>query len=228
MSEIINLKEYWEKRFSEKDWENSSGRQQTSFFYNLLVEVLPQWLISDFIHNKMSIADLGCAEGQGTAVLSSRFGANASGFDAFPSDIETARKLYGDIAFQVLDLLHMSKSFNVRVISIVLEHFASPFDKAKEVVKNTANYLTLMLQFEEEQFMAEHVGPLLYNTISMAIGGMHLVNFSEVDCRVLPNKQFMAEQILLVYLLIHTIFCVQIHRINVESYTIVSLIHGRI
>lgn len=199
MSEIINSKEYWEKRFAEKDWEINEGREQTSFFYNLLFKMLPQWIISDIINNKMTIADLGCAEGQGTAILSERFGNNVTGTDASPSAIETARKLYKDIRFEVGDLLHMSEIYDVCVISNVLEHFTAPFEIAKNIVKNCRSYMIIMLPFEEEPLMKEHMVSFFYNNIPIAINRMNLVHFSEVDCRVMPNTQFFAKQILLVY-----------------------------
>lgn len=199
MNEVMNSKEYWEKRFSEKDWEKNEGREQTSFFYNLLLKMLPQWVVSDIVSNKMTIADLGCAEGQGTAILSARFGNSVTGSDVSQTAIETARKLYPNIHFEVMDLLHMSEVYDVCVISNVLEHFTAPFEIAQKIAKNSRKYLILMLPFEEEPLMAEHLVSFFYNNIPITLEGKNLVHFSEVDCRVMPNTRFLAKQILLVY-----------------------------
>ena len=66
----INTNQYWNKRF-EDDWEEYSGPEQSRFFSKIALDNLPAWLIFQIKTQAMTIADWGCAEGDGTAVWES-------------------------------------------------------------------------------------------------------------------------------------------------------------
>ena len=98
---MINSKEYWEERFSTGDWDTYGGQDQTYFFYELALSNLPQWLISDIKENNLSIIDIGCAEGIGTALLKGSFSrSRVVGIDFSKSAIQQAEERYVQCEFK--------------------------------------------------------------------------------------------------------------------------------
>ena len=75
MSEMdINSHEYWNGRF-ERDWESNLGREQSRFFAKVALDNLPVWLTAAVKNGNWSVR-LGCAQGDGTAVLADFFARN--------------------------------------------------------------------------------------------------------------------------------------------------------
>ena len=70
----INSEAYWNGRF-EADWEANSGREQSRFFSRVAYENMPAWLIQQISQSGWTVCDWGCAQGDGTDVLASYFGA---------------------------------------------------------------------------------------------------------------------------------------------------------
>jgi len=44
---MINDKEYWNNRFEDGSWSKNNGEKQSAFFYQILYENLPNWLINE-------------------------------------------------------------------------------------------------------------------------------------------------------------------------------------
>ena len=100
----VNSKEYWDNRFSSKHWEVNSGPERTAYFAHLFLANIPQWLVHYIQDNQFSILDLGCAEGEGTNLLSSIWGAQVSGADFSESAVKLAAQRYPAIHFETQDL----------------------------------------------------------------------------------------------------------------------------
>ena len=55
---LINSAEYWNGRF-EENWETMLGAEQTVFFAEIALKLLPSWLKMDITSEKLSICDFG-------------------------------------------------------------------------------------------------------------------------------------------------------------------------
>src|ERR1700743_1156718 len=61
----INSDSYWNLRF-EENWKSFEGPKQSRFFAKLAIKNLPQWLIKQIKQQRLTLADFGCAQGDGT------------------------------------------------------------------------------------------------------------------------------------------------------------------
>lgn len=69
----VNSLTYWDHRFS-TDWEQNLGREQSRFFSEVAMELMPEWLIDYWRANDLTLCDWGCAQGDGTAILAELLG----------------------------------------------------------------------------------------------------------------------------------------------------------
>ena len=69
----VNSSAYWEDRFSTKDWEASGGQAQSTFFAEVALQLMPDFLKADLTNNQWRFLDIGCAQGSGTAYLAKHF-----------------------------------------------------------------------------------------------------------------------------------------------------------
>ena len=69
-TDIINSDSYWNTRFAE-NWEACEGPKQSRFFARIAIEHLPHWLTEQLRRQSLSLADWGCAQGDGTDVWAS-------------------------------------------------------------------------------------------------------------------------------------------------------------
>ena len=61
---LVNSPEYWDERFL-VDWERRGGPDQTVFFAELAIRLLPDWLRREIVQERLTVCDWGCAMGQG-------------------------------------------------------------------------------------------------------------------------------------------------------------------
>ncbi|HEX5944010.1 MAG TPA: class I SAM-dependent methyltransferase, partial [Anaerolineales bacterium] len=155
----LNSKEYWDHRF-ETDWEAMHGREQSQFFAKLALEHLPSWFFTLARTQEFTFCDWGCAEGDGTKVLSSYFGPDrVCGIDFSEKAIEKARNLYNDLQFLVEDWLAETgrkTSYDVVFSSNTLEHFRRPYDILSRLLERAGKCVVLLLPFREYDLHPEH------------------------------------------------------------------------
>ena len=60
----VNSLEWWEKYFGEGLWSYYDGGNQTLFFSKVAWEHINQAYIDVIMHERLSICDVGCAEGE--------------------------------------------------------------------------------------------------------------------------------------------------------------------
>ena len=70
---FVNSREYWEYRFSSGDWNKFEGNRQSEFFAQLAVDNFPEWLKDELSIYQWNITDIGCTQGDGSAVLARNF-----------------------------------------------------------------------------------------------------------------------------------------------------------
>ncbi|MDR1663602.1 MAG: class I SAM-dependent methyltransferase [Clostridiales bacterium] len=194
----MNSKEYWERRFAEKDWENSSGRQQSAYFARLFAQNAPEWLTRYVNGGNYSVVDLGCAEGDGTAVLTEIFTGAVSGIDFSESAVRTAKTLYPRLSFAAEDIRNLSGGGDVAFISNVLEHFEDPSAVLSAVAKRVNHAIIVLVPFEESPLYTEHVFSFHYHNIPVEIADFRLVYFNGI-ARETGRSYYDGRQMMLIY-----------------------------
>jgi len=196
----INDNRYWEDRF-ENDWELMSGRQQTLFFANIALELLPKWLKSEMEKDKLTIYDVGCALGDGTDLLRRYLNTKVVGLDFSKYAIDKAKIFFPECEFRLFDILNDCSDSKADVVfsSNVIEHFENPFEIIKKLCDLSSKYVILMFPFEEEMNIEEHLFKFNLENIRINYDEFNLIYVSSEDCNKINNTYYGDNQILLVY-----------------------------
>lgn len=199
---MINSKQYWEDRFKTGDWKNNSGDKQTEFFYRLVLDLLPDWLIEEIQREEYSILDAGCAEGEGAFLLKNKFiNSSVKGVDFSESAIEKACKLYPTCSFEAMDLFSLSEKYDIVLSSNVVEHFLDPRAVIEKLISISNKYCILMLPFREKDLIEEHFHSFDFSSFNLKIDNFQLLYYQTIDSSKIEGTQWYGEQILLVYTL---------------------------
>lgn len=152
MSENINTREYWERRFSSKDWENNHGRWQTESFARGQIPHLN--IPSDF---KGEILDFGCGLGDAIPVYRENFPlAKLLGLDISQTAVEKCRESYGEIATFFQGSYDAIPDVDVIVASNVLEHLTDDRNVAKHLLSKCKSFY-IIVPYKEWPLISEHV-----------------------------------------------------------------------
>lgn len=205
MNTTINSREYWERRF-QTDWQERQGGEQTRFFAELLVSLLPEWFIADARRGRLSLCDWGCAEGEMVAYLGQIFhGQTVAGVDCAEAAIERARAQYPAHAFSAADWLAAGAalpSYDVVVTSNVLEHFHDPIRILREVLARVADkYIVVLVPFAEDpaKMDAEHFFRFLKNNLPLAWDEWVCAAFEVVTTTHRHATHWYGDQALVIY-----------------------------
>ncbi|MFV0504440.1 MAG: methyltransferase [Lachnospirales bacterium] len=149
----INSKEYWEKRFK-TDWVENGGCEQTMYFTNTALSLMPSWFTSNFRNNNYSLCDIGCGMGGGTKIFKENFpDLSMTGYDVSDAAIEFARENYENINFEKLDLLEedlkINKTYNIVYSSNTLEHFENYKEILKTLSTFSKEFVVILVPFKE-------------------------------------------------------------------------------
>ncbi|WP_185858938.1 methyltransferase domain-containing protein [Vreelandella nanhaiensis] len=200
----INSDRYWDKRFAE-NWDKMGGPQQSRFFARLALENLPKWILREIHRDKLTVADWGCAEGDGTDVLSESIAkSQLFGRDISQVAIDTASVRYEGISFEAADWLASEKekagSFDVVFSSNTLEHFHAPEEVLKKLALQARKAIVLLLPYKELLRADEHFSSFTPGNILGSINSNFSLVYSKVlDCTEVPESQWLGQQILLIY-----------------------------
>ena len=201
---IINSDAYWDTRFVE-NWEPLEGPKQSRFFSQIAIEHLPGWLINQLKSQSLTLADWGCAQGDGTDVWASYIDAQQlTGVDFSSVAIEQAAKRYPAIRFINENWLTANDTqkelFDVVFSSNTLEHFHSPYDILRDLCDRAKKAVVLALPYRELNRIDEHFVSFLPENIPTVLpNGFRLIWSQAVDCRTLPNTLWAGEQIILLF-----------------------------
>lgn len=200
----INSNRYWNQRFAQ-DWEQLAGPSQSGFFATLALSHLPDWLLEALSRDQLTLADWGCAQGDGTAVWLTRMDATRLvGIDFSAVAIAQARERYPQIAFLVEDWLADSPPSGARYdlvfSSNTLEHFEQAFEALDTLSRAARQAVMLALPYRELDRIDEHFFTFLPDNLPAVLpNGFRLVWSRVVDCTLIPDTQWSGEQIVLVY-----------------------------
>lgn len=198
---MINDKDYWEERFSNGSWEENNGKEQSKFFYQIIMDHLPQWMFEELEANNYSICDLGCADGVGTALLKQYFPqSNIVGIDISEAAIEKARKNYPECSFIQTNITQdFDQKFDLILSSNTLEHFQEPISLLKNIIKFASKYFLILVPFREFSRIDEHFYSFDYNSFPLNLENYNLIYYKEINCKEYIERYWPDEQILLVY-----------------------------
>ena len=200
----INDARYWDQRFA-TDWESFEGPRQSRFFAKLAIDHLPPWLLDQLRQKSLTVADWGCAQGDGTDVWAGYVDSRQiTGIDFSPLAIGQARQRYPTIRFVHSDWTAGSpddaQMFDVVFSSNTLEHFHRPYDVLQALGKKAGKAIVLALPYQERDRIAEHFYSFLPENIPLALpNGFRLVWSRVMDCRALPDTLWQGDQVVLVY-----------------------------
>jgi hypothetical protein len=212
----INSNAYWDGRFA-GDWGDSGGREQSRFFAELAVQAIPPWLATAIRAGNWSICDWGCAEGDGTQVLSEAFGANSiTGVD-FSGVAVAAARLRFRCDFLAEDWLAGSSSAQARrqwdlvFSSNTLEHFANPTAVLTRLCQRARHCVALLIPFRERDPHPEHEVVFTPDNIPYVPGsGFTLAYTSVIDASLAQPSYWNGLQVLLVYVRLDTATCLEL------------------
>lgn len=203
-NDIINSDLYWNGRFSD-DWETFEGPKQSRFFSNIAVKNLPGWFVDLMRQQSLTLADWGCAQGDGTDVWASYVDAQQIvGVDFSSVAIEQATQRYPAIRFINEDWLTSSaeqfEMFDIVFSSNTLEHFHNPYDVLNVISGHAKKSIVLALPYKEVDRIDEHFFSFLPENIPLRLtNGFRLISSQVLDCRRIPNTLWNGDQIILVY-----------------------------
>lgn len=203
-TEQINSDSYWDARFSE-DWEAFDGPAQSKFFARIAVEHFPTWFRSALYRHSLSVADWGCAQGDGTRVLNDYVTNGClTGIDFSSVAINDAVQRHPNIRFIHSNWLEGVASdeevYDVVFSSNTLEHFTKPFDVLIRLCDRATKAIVLALPYREVDRLDEHFFSFYPDNIpSVLPGEFRLVWSKVIDCRTLEDSCWPGEQIILIY-----------------------------
>lgn len=199
----INSNNYWDSRFS-TDWESFDGPLQSRFFAQLAIDNLPPWLFEQVRKESLTVADWGCAQGDGTDVLAGFVNpGQLVGVDFSETAIKQASERYPKIAFRNENWLKNSNSeelFDIVFSSNTLEHFGNPYEVLKILTKKAKKAVVLALPYREKERIPEHFHSFFPENIPLHLNvDFQLVWSRIVNCENLPKTQWPGEQVFLIF-----------------------------
>jgi len=197
MSSEINSKEYWEEYFETK-WETYSGKKQTEYFMQLIIENLPENVKNYIDYRDITILDWGCALGQGVNLLQNKFlNAKVKGLDFSETAIKKAKSEYRDLNFTSESLSELKEKFSVITCSNCLEHFADPKPYFCEHLAHTKDIYIALVPYKEENRIEGHKISLNEDFFPDETGTFQKIYFKILDTRL--SGFWYGYQLLVVY-----------------------------
>ncbi len=196
----INSKEYWDERFGSGDWDEKEGREQSLFFYKLALSLIPDWLKDEIKEDRLSVLDLGCAEGEGVSLFGEFFKTDKiSGADISAAAISRAKEYYPEYNFFEADVNNLPEDFDVILTSNTLEHFENPNEAIKNILPHCRKYFIMLIPFRERDRIKEHFYTFEYDSFPEKNQDFRLIYYKETDCTNMEKTQWPGEEILVVY-----------------------------
>ena len=233
----INSESYWDSRFSD-NWQECDGPRQSRFFARLAIENFPSWLIEQINRQSLTLADWGCAQGDGTDIWASYLNPKQLvGVDFSAVAIEQATKRYPAIRFVSENWLEAGvdacDSYDMVFSSNTLEHFHKPYEVLEALGARAKKAVLLALPYRELERINEHFYSFLPENVPIVLeNGFRLVWSRVVDCRHLPNTLWGGYQVFLVYAETSWIDSLKLHLLDFEIWqddtvsTITGLTHA--
>lgn len=198
-SEEVNSKAYWETRF-QSDWDAAGGPEQTRFFAETALRLMPAWLVRELKVEGRSFLDVGCAEGEAVAWFKREFpGLAAGGVDFSAAAIDVARERHPGSTFQVADIRAALPGADIVFCSNVLEHFHDPEVILARLAEAARRHLVVVVPGWELQRHHEHHVTFYLDSFPFAQSGLALTHVQAINCGKIDPRQWPGFQLLVVY-----------------------------
>lgn len=190
---------YWDIRFL-TDWENLGGRNQTTFFANVIIDFLPEEIRMELQCSTYRLCDMGCALGDALPVYAKTFPlSTVGGLDFSVEAVKKARLHYPELSFEVQSMENMTHEYDVIFCSNVLALYADPISSLRKLTEKAERYVFLLLPFQNEQQTPENQSLFTVDSFPETIDRFKLVALIEIDCSKIPQSYCQSEQVLVVY-----------------------------
>ena len=181
----VNSLEWWENHFS-GDWLRYEGPGQTRHFVSQLVASLPAADKELLRQHARTVADWGCAFGEGSTVLAETFPeAKVCGFDTSARAIEQASQRHAPLEFIRLDRDVspgvLPRRFDLVVNSNCLEHFERWQDVLRANLASTLLLHVSLVPYREQPLSVHHVVSLSEDSFPAALDGFTRLMVKTVD-----------------------------------------------
>lgn len=198
----MNSQRYWDNRF-ETDWMARGGIEQSIFFANIAIQLLPVWLKQEIKEKKYHVCDWGCAFGNGTKHLKNHLEIAAiTGVDFSDAAIDRATHFFPDVKFIAADYTKdlPSEKYDVLFSSNTLEHFEHPWEILNKLAPIAQSHIVILIPFKEYDRFDEHFYTFDFNNVPCILdNGFIISHVATIDTSTLDKSYWGGKQILLVY-----------------------------
>lgn len=219
----INSESYWNGRFKQ-DWDANQGDQQSIFFMKMALDLFPKWLKNYLQSSKKTILDWGCAEGDGTNILSNTYpGCLIQGMDFAETAIDTANKRYAkeNLSFIAKDLLKQNHEtvYDVVFSSNVFEHFDKPWEVFHKIGEYAKDFFVILVPFNEDEnnLIPEHFHSFKTEDFFLKTPEWILVYLEVKNTAEMADTQWLGEQVIAIYASKHIAGKMQLMPINTQT-----------
>lgn len=196
----INSKGYWQTRFASGDWDKYDGDKQTAFFVQTAINAFPEWIKKELLENELTISDLGCAEGSGTALLAYNFPlCQVVGYDFSEAAVDLATKRHPNCQFVVGDITKEIKQADIVFCSNVIEHMQEPGKIMDSLLNATIRHAIIVLPFRDKLGHKEHFRSFDEHFFPLKTSKHYLSYFKIIDCSRDQSPYWPGEQIIAIY-----------------------------
>jgi len=197
----INSPDYWNRRFA-LDWTERGGAEQTAFFAQLAVKMLPDWFWRDATENALSLIDIGCALGEALPDFKAQMPQSAlSGADVSDVAIRMAKARLPEFAFHVVaaDWSDVPAA-DIAFCSNTLEHLEDWRARLVKLGALARRYVVALVPFQERDMIEEHVAAFDFDSFPAELpDGKRLIFFRILDATAEPNTYWQGHQALALY-----------------------------
>ena len=200
-SAAINSPDYWNQRFA-VDWTARGGAEQTSFFAQVAIAMLPDWFWGDARKNTLSFVDIGCALGEALPDFRARLPRNKlTGIDVSRVAIRMARERLPNFTFRtVKEDWSDAPRAGVMYCSNTLEHLKDWRKRLTQLSELADNYVLMLVPFQEKTLIDEHVVRFDFTSFPASLpDGKRLLYFRILDAAQTPDTHWPGHQALAIY-----------------------------
>lgn len=200
-SAAINSPDYWNHRFA-VDWTARGGAEQTSFFAQVAIAMLPDWFWEDARKNTLSFVDVGCALGEALPDFRARLPRNKlTGIDVSRVAIRMARERLPNFTFRaVKEDWSDAPRAGVMYCSNTLEHLKDWRKRLSQLSELADNYVLMLVPFQEKTLIDEHVVRFDFTSFPASLpDGKRLLYFRILDAAQTPDTHWPGHQALAIY-----------------------------
>src|SRR3990167_495628 len=144
----IDTKEYWDARFAGNgdEWQQDAINQCLQHMQGV-ISLIPERYGFTALQG-LTVLDVGCATGEGTALLR-QHAAEAEGIDYSKFAIEIAQKRFPEIHFEVKSVFEITKDYDCIICNFVLRHLVA---RAEEGLRHLQKHCERLVVTANEQY----------------------------------------------------------------------------